>query len=284
MDDHCQPACPTRDCPSVFELVAVRRITVGGSLITWELMDSFKDPAPLQFQLQVGRTSSNDSDDWEDVGLPVTNQYYAIDGEQRNFGKTNDTFYRIELSTNQGVYYSDPVGIGGILSPREWRIVREIIRKEKLRGRYFAACKGYLLKRRRTGDPCPTCLDYQLDTVRNESCPDCYGTGLACGYYYPIDCVYAEMSPRIYRTALDPQRGTVNDIIIKARMLNTVLLNTEDLWVNAKTDDRFFVQTVRNIAEVRDVPVVAEVELRLARYTHVVYDIQVPQQLEELDV
>ena len=49
----------------------------------WELLDTFTDKGPLTFQLQVGSTANQDADDWENVGLPVTDQYFALDGEQR---------------------------------------------------------------------------------------------------------------------------------------------------------------------------------------------------------
>lgn len=141
----------------------------------WELTPTFVDAGPLIFTLQVGKTANSDADDWEDVGLPVENQYFAVDDEQRVWGKMNWTFYRVKLETSLGTYYSLPVNGLGTLSKRDWRVAREFVRKEKLWHRLnFGSQEGYLLKRRWTGKKCPTCLDFQTDEVRNPECHTCF--------------------------------------------------------------------------------------------------------------
>jgi hypothetical protein len=245
----------------------------------WELRNDFTDPRPYEFQLQVGRTSNNEADDWEDVGSSVVDQFAAMDGEQRIYGKTNFTHYRVKLTTPQGVHLSEPVGLMGTLSRRDWRIAREYVRKEILRMKHHAGERGLLLKRRVAGDPCPTCLDYQTREVRDPNCPDCWGTGFKCGYFFPMSCVWADISPRTYRIHRDnqSQRGTVNDVVVKARIAHPMMLSEEDIWVNAKTDDRYYIHQVQNVAEMRGVPITAEVEMRPAPVTDVAYDIPVPQ-------
>src|SRR4051812_3180266 len=89
-NDACGP-----DCESVFDRVVVSHMITGPTRVMWELLPTFTDPGPLEFQLQAGATASNDSDDWVDVGLPVADQYFAVDEEQRVWGKTNFTHYRL---------------------------------------------------------------------------------------------------------------------------------------------------------------------------------------------
>jgi hypothetical protein len=274
---------PEGDCASVFDRVVVNYLIAGGTRVMWELRDDFVDPMPFTFQLQVGQTDSNDADDWEDVGLAVTNMYVAYDDAQRAFNRAvNRTFYRIKLTTGLDVYYSEPTASEGTLDFRDWRLAADIVRGELVRFREDAGQRGLLLKRRITGEDCPVCLDYQTQEVRDPECPDCWGTGKKCGYFFPIDCVWADMDPKTYRTHLDGTRGTVNDVVLKARMLNTVLLGEEDVWVNLKTDDRYYVHTVQNVAERRGVPLIAKVELRPAPFTDIIYEIPIPQQLEYL--
>ena len=86
----------------------------------WSLVDTFLDPSPLQFTLQVGTTANQDADDWTDVGLPVVDQFVAFDPEQRVWGKTNWTHYRVRLVTSLGTYYSLPTGGMGTLDRRSW--------------------------------------------------------------------------------------------------------------------------------------------------------------------
>lgn len=277
LNDRCPPTCE-----SVFDRVVVSYLIAGPTRIMWELLDTFTDPGPLEFQLQAGNTASNDSDDWTDVGLSVTDQYFAFDDGQRVFGKENWTHYRLVLTTSLGVYYSTPINAMGVLDRRSWRMAREKVRiKQKAFEVGDLGQKGFLLKRRWTGLDCPTCLDYQTKEVRNPQCPDCYGTGKKCGYYYPVSCVWAELTPRAKRTELDggQSRGTVNDVVVPAVMLMTHMLGEDDIWVSDKTDDRYFVHRVQHIEEMRGVPILAQVELRLIPFTHIAYAIEIPDQL-----
>lgn len=271
--------CPA-SCESVFAMVHVSYLLRGGTRVMWTLMSDFNDLPPWTFQLQVGRTGNPAADDWEDVGLAVDNSCYAIDPEQQNYSKGDqDAHYRVKLTTSDGLYFSDPVAKAGILPPRDWRLAREIVRKERLRHRY-ANQDGYLLKRRVTGKDCPICLDRQTMEVLDPYCPQCWGTGKECGYYYPLGCVWADLSPVTHRKHLDDQatRGTVLDYVITARMLTLPLIESQDVWVSRKTDDRYYIQSIQNVAEIRGVPLIANAELRLAPFTDVIYRIPIPQQ------
>jgi hypothetical protein len=143
--------------------------------VVWTLLPTFLDPGPLTFQLQTGTTSNPNADDWEDVGLPVVDQYFAFDDEQRVWGKTEWTHYRVVLTTALGVYYSDPTGGLGILDRRSWRIAREKARTQLKAFKVGnVGQQGYLLKRRWTGIPCPVCTDYMTRASRNPDCPTCF--------------------------------------------------------------------------------------------------------------
>jgi hypothetical protein len=278
----CTPVCPD-PCPTVFDRVVVSYLTAGGTLVTWELLPTFTDPGPLTFQLQVGSTDNPDADDWVNVGLPMTDAYFAVDPERRAFGKTNYTNYRVVLTTALGTYTSEPTGVAGTLSVRDWKLAREIARKERLVHR-LGSQNGYLLKRRWTGVQCDVCTDFMSQEPRNAYCPSCYGTGFQCGYYYPMACVWANMQPRSRRTELDggQTRGTVDDIVIKARMLLVGLMGEDDVWVSAKTDDRYYVHRVQDTAEIRGFPIVGEVELRPIAFSSIIYSIPIPEQLAAL--
>lgn len=278
----CQP-CPSQ-CESVFDRVVVSYLVKGGARIMWELLDTFPDPMPFTFQLQVGRTNNPDADDWEDVGLPVDNQFFAVDPEKRVWGKTNWTHYRVKLITINGTYFSVPTFGLGTLNKRDWKLAREIVRKERLIHR-LGSEEGYLLKRRVTGIPCRTCLDFQTREVRDPNCASCFATGFECGYFFPMACIFANTSPHSHRTHLDEgkARGTVNDIVVQARMLLTDLLFEDDLFINKVTDDRYYIHKVDHIAEMRGVPLIGNVELRPIPFSSIIYEIVIPQQLAALE-
>ncbi len=275
--DACRP-----DCDPVFDRVVVSHLIAGPTRVMWELLPTFTDAGPLAFQLQVGTTNNNDADDWQDVGLPVVDQYFALDDEQRVWGKTNYTHYRLRLTTSAGTYLSAPESGMGVLDRRSWRLARDLVRSTRQAMRVGdAGQRGYLLKRRWTGADCPVCLDPMTKEVRNPQCTTCYGTGKLCGYYYPMSCVWAELAPRARRTELDggQGRGTIEDVVVPAKMLMVDLLGEDDIWVADRTDDRYFVHRVQHVEEMRGVPIVANVELRLVPFTHVAYAIPIPDAL-----
>jgi hypothetical protein len=288
IDANCPPDCPP-ECESVFDRVVVSYLVKGGTRVMWELLDTFTAPNPLTFQLQVGSTLNPNADDWEDVGLPVVNQYYAIDPEQRVWGKLNYAAYRVQVTTADAqVFYSAPTGGMGILKRREWRLARDIVRSRLVYYRREPgsnAQMGYLLKRRWQGPKCPTCLDLQTQESRNPDCPDCYGTGFQCGYFYPMSCVWASLDPKTYRTQLDggQGRGTIDDIIVKADMIMVALMSEGDVWVNHKTDDRYYIHKVQHTAEMRGVPLTAAIEMRPIPFSSSIYGIEIPEQLAALE-
>lgn len=270
------------DCSNVFSLLHVSYLIRGGTRVMWQLIPEFSDPHPWTFQLQVGMTGNPDADDWINVGSPLSNACYAIDPERRVYGKTQYTHYRVKLQTPNGVYYSKPTSKDGILNVRDWKLAREIVRKEQLRSK-FAAQEGYLLKHRTMGENCHRCLDLQTNEVTDPNCPECLGTGKQCGYFYPMACIWADISPKTRRIHIEEQiRGAVGDVVLMARMLMLPLIDELDVWVSKKTDDRYYIHTIQNVSEFRGVPLIANVEFRLAAYSDSIYDVAIPRQDEWL--
>lgn len=281
IQEECQP-CPPACEQLVFDRVVVSYMIRGMTRILWELVPTFTDPQPLTFQLQVGFTRNQNADDWENVGLPVTNAYWAYDPEQRAFGVDNDVFYRVVLTTSVGEYISAPVNGMGTLDHRMWRLAREEVRRRLVDFRYGpAGQEGYLLKRRITGTKCPVCTDYQTGECRDPQCGSCYGTGFLCGFFYPQSCVWAALSPTSKHLELDggQMRGMIEDIRVSATMLAIDLLSEEDVWVAKKTDDRYMIHSVQNVVEFKGVAIVADVELRPVPFSSRIYTIEIPGQL-----
>lgn len=277
--------CPA-ECGSVFSRVRISYLLRGGTAVSWELKPSFLDPRPYSFTLQVGQSANPDADDWADVGLPVVDAFAAVDGEQRIWGMLNWTHYRVKLETLVGTYLSEPTGLLGTLNHRDWRIASEVVRRENLRLSDKAGQLGVLLKRRVTGTQCTFCLDPQTEESLRPDCPHCWGTGFYCGYFFPIACVWAELSPRRQRIQLDGggARGTTGDVVRSARIANPWLVAAEDAWVNIATDERYYVHAVENVKETRGVPTIANVELRLAPATDILYTLPIPQMQALVDL
>lgn len=276
----CPPACS-----EVFDRVVVNRVNAGGTRVLWSLVETFTDPGPLIFQLQVGYTPANTSDDWENVGGTVTDRYCTTDPEIRVHGKVQYSFYRIKLVTANGTYYSEPVNSMGVLQPADLRIAKEIVRKQKLAFRFKrGAQQGFLLKRRWGGPPCPVCVDIATNEPKDSQCPNCLGTGFACGYFYPISCTWAEIGPVQTRTHRDTNlRGPVSDKTQKALMLATDILDEEDVFVCYASDDRYFVGGTEVISQIRGVPLIANVTLKQIPYTSPIYALPMPRDLMDTE-
>lgn len=268
----CEPTC-IPDCEWIFARVLVYSAIPGGTRVEWTLHPQFTDPVPHTFQLQVGRTGSNVSDDWENVGLPVSDAFYAIDDTQRVYGKTQWTHYRIKLTSASGVYYSRPEAALGVLPPSDWRIARAILQSWTVRlTKTPAGTEGYLLKRRTCGERCD-CLDPDTLDVVNPQHETCYGTGIVGGYYDPVSCVYAELGLKSRREHIDEQmRGTTHTgSTVHAKLLAIPHLDSRDIWINKTADLRYTINNINSAAEMRGVPLVVETDLRLLPFSDIAY-------------
>lgn len=278
--------CPADACApqySPFLRIVVNNIFAGGTRVVWELRPDFHDPGPFTFQLQVGRSGVRTADDWEDVGMSITDTFYAIDSEQRVFGKTLWTHYRVLLTSSLGTYVSKPEGGVGSLGVRGWRLAKEITRKELLRHRY-ASSPGFLLKRKYHGTKCPVCLDYQTAESRQPFCNTCFGTTWVGGYYLPLPCVYADLGLDAHHTQVDPnvRLGTTDSVAVMARMVGAPQLGEDDVWVSQNDDRRYYVHRIVNQAEYRGVPIVIVAELRVAPFSDTIYQIAIPDHLPDI--
>lgn len=278
-----EPPAPAPDCgpacAAVFDRVSVSRLIHGGTTVMWDLVPTFDEPGPYDFRLQAGLTANPLADDWTTIASGV-DSFFAVDPEQRVYGTTDWRFYRVVLATGAGVHFSDPVNALGVLPWRDWNRAREVLRKEALNAA-LAAEPGYLLKRRFAGPPCRVCLDPLTRSPKDPDCPSCWGTGRECGYYAPMPCVWADLSPGGTDVQLDggAGRGTIDDDTpVQARMLAVPLLTDTDVWVSKWRDDRYYVRRIRHVKAWRGVPLVSTVGLRVVPFSSPIYDLEMPGQ------
>lgn len=259
-------------CLQVFRKVDVDHLVRGTTRVSWELGRNFRDPAPHTFQLQVGRTGLTTADDWADVGVAANDVFFADDGAQRIFGKTFWTHYRVVLTTPVATYHSQPAAVLGRMTPRDARLAREILRKERLRNRLTAE-NGYILKRRLYGAPCD-CVDELTQEARDSDCENCFGTGIISGFFAALPDQYVDTSLEQRHEQTDvAARGTTNQMAVTGRYSGGVQLNENDAWVHRSSDRRFYVHSVSSLTEVSGVPIIVQLELREAPATDPIYDV-----------
>lgn len=273
------------NCDQVFANTRVTPTIKRGSLVEFELHPSFTDPGPYEYQLQFGRTGSNDSDDWIIVGTTAFDVSFLVDDTIRVYGKTSWTHYRVCLRTAAATYFSRPVDALGILGFADRRIFHELLRAQQLYLKKSDGVEGFLLKRRLFGQVCDQdCVDFLTGEVTNSQCPACFGSGFVGGYFSPIPCVYAALERKISHNDLDggKSRGTVDDALrVKARMLAIPQMFENDVWVDKKNDHRWYIHQIEHASEYRGIPVAANVELRFAPFTDPIYDLEIDALLPE---
>lgn len=293
-DDECQEpvnlptvpgSCDDASCDWVFAAVRVTPTIAFGTRIEWVLHPNFRDPGPYTFQLQAGRTGLAGADDWESVGLSAVDTFFLLDDQQRVYGKTNWTHYRICLSTPLDTYFSPPVAADGDLDSKDRREWRTIIKTWQRLFKLKTGQDGYLLKRKLFGEPCPeACVDFQTQEITDPECDTCYGTGFIQGYFDPVPCVYASLGTRVSHNERDAgqSRGTINDMLrVRATMLGVPQVFENDVWVDKKTDRRWYIHQIQNRIEIRGVAAVIDCELRLAPFTDPIYKFEIADQVPQ---
>lgn len=267
---------PPRDkLNTPFERVTVRYATTGGTKVEWQLHRLFTDPLPHSFQLQ-GSYGGVEGSEWEDIGLPVSNAFYAVDDEQRVYGKNQDWLYRVVLTTPLKQYTSAAVSPKENLNFRDWRLSTDLVRKERLRLNDLVGVEGFLLKRKRYGRKCTRCVERLTDEVTDSDCPECNGTGIVEGYYAAIPEVFIEIPPVDTEEQMDQLQvaGTTESAVVQGcRALGDPGLDVYDVFVVKGSDLRYVVRDVNDLATHRGYTIASTATMRQLPFTDRAYKI-----------
>ena len=270
------------DC-DVITRVEVWQMTSGGTTICWELGKNFWPPEPdltYDFYVDLGRPGT---DEWIALNSePVVDDCCFVDECRRTETDGTDTMYRVRLvfTLSDGtcvVYKSEPVSTFGRLDKSDWLRARDIVRREYLQQQKIEGTQGFLLKRKKFGQRCPRCLDWDTKEVTDSDCSTCYGTGIVGGYYAGIEywmTLNAQWGRRL--TVAQPPRGTHDaGTHPTARCIFYPPLETRDIWVRADNDNRYIIDNYTSIAEIRGVPLIVAAQIRLAPASDVIYNVPI---------
>lgn len=259
-----------REHAGVFERVIVSVLSLRGSaLVTWWLDGQrFDDPGPYEFYLQWAERQNGE---FVDVAGPTSGNS-LFDLVPRQFAKIPLSAYRVRLTTPTGEYFSDALLALGNWNRHDYLIARDIVRREYLRLTRYTGSRGSHLARRSWGTKCPRCTDFHTGLVADSNCPVCYGTGFVGGYYLP-STLWVEQGTISVREKHDESAGVRADRVQTARAVACPYLVSKDVWVNDETDERWSVESRSVLAEVRGVPLIVGVELRLFEPSSVAYEI-----------
>lgn len=266
---------PVRQECGVFDRIQIVTQPTGGTVIAWGLRPGFKATGPFHFYVDFGRSGTHD--EWEALNqTPLVDQCVFVDAQQHYWDHLVDYYYRIRLVLPNGdVHVSMPQQANGLWCKRDWLIARDIIRKEYLlqRKRTNITAVGFILKRRRWGQVCERCKEFDTGEVVNSNCTLCYGTGFVGGYFKAVDFRITTDAPWAREFKRDPTVGNRNDVAQRGRAVSFPYLDTNDIYVRRDSGQRFYVNQLNNIAELGGIPLVVSVELRLAPVTDIIYTI-----------
>ncbi|RIZ71262.1 MAG: hypothetical protein D0530_04870 [Methylococcales bacterium] len=264
----------------VFQPLKIYSRTQGGTLIHWDLNPFFKAAQPYTFKVYV--TDFAASQNFE-LAAVVLNNNFAIDTKQRTYSKDWDIQYRVDLVDNNNVVYSSRVASAqGQMSKQEYLLSRAIIQRETLWMTKFGGTCGFLWKRRQWGPVCTTCGDWDTqEATRGSNCSECFGVGITGGYYDPITFYVGQSqggAPH-HKKVTTENAGVEDNRARKARAIICPEMNTNDVWCNAVTDQRYIVGSVGYI-DFKMCPIIQDpIELRLAPATDVVYNLVRPDEV-----
>lgn len=265
----------------VFDRIVVDFVIIGGARVEWYISEHFHGPEPWTFQLQTAESDLPQAN-WSNVGDPVQNTCFIIDPTARaTFGKEPNIYYRIVLTDGNGVSYtSNAINVVDRLDFRSWHLWVELQRKELIRLRALkVGVEAWLLKIKRSGTPCPVCLDQFTQEVTNSNCPTCYGSRWEGGYYAPEPSVYADITAEenYHQRATEDGMGMVAPMIVRGMFISYPHMSTMDIIVNHHTDVRYHVHNIMMRTHVRGVGALYVADLRPVPFDNVVYKFPVPR-------
>lgn len=119
---------------------------------------------------------------------PITSNFFT-DTTSDDYSKFKRGYYKVEailVDKNNIRLTSDPSS--WYTAQKDFVKIRsvEIQRREYMLLRRYVGIQSYLFRRKTFGKRCPLCWNYKANTVDDDHCPNCLGTGFDGGFFEPI--------------------------------------------------------------------------------------------------
>jgi hypothetical protein len=240
------------------------------TVVVWEKHTDWKHPLSGKLHLEYSEDPAFGSYitvRTMDISPKITDRSDRFKGQQIKGA------YRLKLVLSSEEFISSPFPVMGHLGYTDYRTLLKIERAE-MRNKHILT-EGVLLKKKQMGDACPQCLNDLLKQPHKTNCPVCFNTGFVGGYYPPARCdVVLELSAA--HDQVDPQvRGPINDQEVSARILAYHQPVTFDVWCNLRTGDRYRITSVKNIVQIKTVPIVHTAQMRRIPNSDIAYSLSV---------
>lgn len=253
-----------------FDKVWVRLDTQNRKMVTWTMHSGRKLSNALDFYVDKARSGGP----WVNIGGPLTNTCAYVDTVKWDWALEKNTFYRVRFQVGTEWQYSVPAQAYGSWTRLDYTRAREICRKEYLVSSKVGK-KGLLLKRREWGQPCRRCADVDTNEPADAQCTTCFGTGIEAGYYaaIPLPAQLEGVDGGGVDTTkkLTEEIGWQQPIMRKARIVAYPLIGSGDIWIDIDANERFLINQAKTAAEIKGIPLIQTLGLKLLPQTDVIY-------------
>jgi len=257
--------------------------------IYWRMNRSFDTKGrDLEFYVDF---STDSLGGWEELntGTPIIDQCVFVDSDKRRYNMVSDIWYRVRalLIDPNGIepnieIESQPCQVQGALSDKTYIIGKAILKGLYKKLKKGGGQQGFLLKRRIWGERCANCTDFDVETVINAHCPICYGTGIVGGYHEGIEFWVMPSLVR-NRQRRPTELGTMDDYSINAECAAYPWIDAYDVWVDAKTNERFLIKAVSSVIELERKPIVLNLSMVKIANTDASMDIPIASPTETFE-
>ena len=252
-------------------------------IVTWTMQSNTIYPANSILQVENSRAGGP----WEVLANDLADNCFFIDTRRRNYNKYMNECYRLRLTipesagTPKQEYVSDIVQAGQFqaypFSEEAENVIRMAEKTIELSG-----VTGVLLKKKHWGVRCEHCTDFDDQMTVNEHCPWCLGTGFAGGFYNGISM--ALIKDKIDRVEKQTQSNVEEQEKITGRCIAFPWIRYGDVWVEDKTNKRYFVNGVTPTSSYKEVDLIYAIELNKIEYTDVMYSKAADAKVEVKDL
>jgi len=263
---------------SVFNSVEVYPQQPDRTLVIWDLHPDFNAPGTYTFEIEYSRSGNPDDTDWVVLANVINTSgtaFYLSDDLQRTWSTNTQWFYRVKLTIGTDVFYSYVVNSLGGMCKEDFLKMKEIFRQEALRMTKKVGNCGWLFRRKHWGERSPETVDFDTDEVVVPVKTVDYGTGYIGGYWEPFKyCI--DMNTPDKRHITQTNVGTLDNQGVTGRGLAYPLPRSYDVWVDCSTGDRYYIHAVNIVAEIRNIPIIVNMELRKAPVSDIIYELPLP--------
>lgn len=235
--------------------------TADGVYLYWQPSAEILIQEPLLYFVY---RSIDPYDNWEEIATDLNDTSY--EDHPPIITDALPYYYKVVIHTTYGIYESPVVSNIGRPPKRYELLANRILRR--ILNLPISDAKGYLLSRKITGQRCSTCYDSDLKVSLTSDCTNCYGTGFVGGYIkIPFEVRLLGRTPiSIYGPIQDPrqQLGMLNPTNFKAKLSGFPIIKPFDAFISSSDLRRYYITNAVTSAEIGGIPVVFDVEMRLA--------------------